>query len=146
MIASILTTREKKISKSIPSTWAYPLNTSLALFLVTYPYAFILFLNTHFIPITFLSLGLGTSSHVSFFFIWFSSSSMALIQCSSILDSSNLLNSIVDNNEKIPCYGVDSCILLLVSISTLLFPMICSGGWCLWYQLLGVLEGVRKPC
>ena len=64
IMASSLATGEKVSSKYIPSTCAYPLYTSLALFLITYPSSFNLFFMTHFGPIAFLSLGLDTSSQV----------------------------------------------------------------------------------
>ena len=114
----------------------------LNMFLVTCPSSLILFLKTHFVPITFLSFGLGTSSHVSFFSIWLSSSSIALIQCSSFFASLKLLGSTMDSKDKCTCSGVFSSLLHLVSIPTLLSPIICSGGWFFWPWFLGVLEGV----
>jgi len=105
-----------------------PCTLVLFFLLFTCPYSFSLFLKTHFIPITFFSFGLGPSSHVSFFSIWFSSYSIALIQCSSFLASWKLLHSTVDNNEKCPCSGVYDFFPLLISTPTLLSPMIFSGG------------------
>ena len=51
LIASILATGAKVSSKSIPSTSAYPLHTSLDLFLVTCPSSLRLFSKTHFVQV-----------------------------------------------------------------------------------------------
>jgi hypothetical protein len=64
MMASHLVIGENLSSNSIPYTLSYPLQTSITLFRTTFPYSFNLFLNTHFVPIMFLSLGLGKSSFV----------------------------------------------------------------------------------
>jgi len=135
-----LETGEKFSSKYIPLIWVYPLQTNLSLFLVTCPYPFSLFWKTHFIPITFLFSGIVTSSHVSFFYIWFKYSSISLIHCSSLLASSKLLGSTIDNNAKCCCF-VES-IILLVSTPTYLFPIICSGGWYFYTCQLGVFGGI----
>ena len=103
-------------------------------------------MKTHFVRITFLSFDLGTSSHVSFFSIWLSSSSISLIQCSSFLAYSKLVGSTVDSKYKCTCSGVRTYLLILVSILALLSPIICSGGWFFWTQGLGVLKGVWKFC
>ena len=71
--------------KSMPSTCAYPFQTSLALFITTCPCSSSLFLYTQLLPIKFLSFCLGTYSQFLFFSILFDSSSMALIQHSSLL-------------------------------------------------------------
>jgi hypothetical protein len=112
---------------------------------VTYPSLFNLFLKTHFVPIMFLFSSLGTSSHVLLFYIWSSSSSIALIQFSFLLASSKLLNSIVDNIARCFCSGEH--ILLLVSTPIYLFPMICYDEWFFCTHLLGVFGGTwRSYC
>jgi len=88
----------------------------------------------------FLFFNLGTGSHVSFFSIWSNSSSIALIQCPSLLASSKLLGSTVDNNVRCCCSG--ESILLQVSTPVYLFPIICFGGWFFCTYRLGVLEGI----
>ena len=95
---------------------------------------------------TYLSFGLGTSSQVSFFLIWLNSSSIALIQCLSLLASSKSLGSTIDSKDKCTCFGVCTCFLLLVSTPMLLSPIICFGGWFLWTHRLGVFKGVWGTC
>ena len=99
-MASSLATGAKVSSKSIPSCWAYPLQTSLALFLITSPFSFNLFLKIHFVPMTFLSFGLGTNSQVLFFLICSSYSSIALTQHSSLHASITFCGSVEESNAK----------------------------------------------
>jgi len=139
LMDSILATGAYVSSKSIPSTWAYPLHNSLALFLVTSASSFSLFLKTHFLPITFLSLGRGTSSQVLFFSIWLISSSIALVQPFSPLAWSKLFGSILDSRDTWPCSGDWNCFLLLVSTPASLSPIIFSAGWLFWTYVVGVL-------
>ena len=138
-IVSILATGANVSSKSIPSIWAYPLHTNLALFLVTCPSSFNLFMKTHFVQITFLFFGLGTNSQVSFFSIWSNYSSMALFQNSSSLASSKQVSSIVDESARCVCSSEQ--ILLLVSTLASLFPIIWFEGWFFYTRLLGVFGG-----
>ena len=51
-IASSHATGAKVSLKSIPSSWLYPLDTNLALFLTTFPVSSNLFLKAYFVPIT----------------------------------------------------------------------------------------------
>lgn len=140
-MASILAIGANDSSKSIPSIWAYPLHTSLALFRVICTFSSSLFLKIHLVPITFLSFGLGTSSQVSFFSIWLSSSYIALIQHLSLLASSTSFGSAIDSRDKYTCSGVCTYFLLLVSTPVLPSPIICSRGWFFLYLSVGHFQG-----
>ena len=65
-MASSRAIRAKVLSKSIPSSWLYPLATNLALFLITFPASSNLVLKTHFVPITKWLLGLEVSVQTQF--------------------------------------------------------------------------------
>jgi hypothetical protein len=88
----------------------------------------------------FLFFGLGTSSRVSFFSIWFNSSSIALTQYWSFLSSSKLFGLAMDKSARFLCYG--ERILLWVSTPVYLSPIIYSGGWFVCTHHLGVLGGI----
>jgi len=109
----------------MPSCWLYPCATSLALFLITSPISFCLFLNTHLVQIMFLCSGLGTRSHTSFLLNWLSSSCIAKIHPSSVSASSTFVGSIMDSNPKADSSGL-KCDLVLQGLS--LLPMIWSSG------------------
>ena len=96
-----LTTGANVSSKSIFSSCAYPLTTSLALFLTISFLSFNLFLKTHFVPITEWSKSLSIRVHILFLSNWLTSSCMATIQLSSLKISFIFLDSI--EKEKQNC-------------------------------------------
>lgn len=100
------------------------MHTSLALFLVTSPFSFNLYLNTHFVPIKFLSLGLGTRVQVLFFYICSIYSFIASIQLSFSRESFSATGSILLRKHV-------HFSLFLVNMSSVWCPIICSGAWCL---------------
>jgi hypothetical protein len=102
-----------------------------------FPSSFNLFLNTHFVPITFLSLGLHTSSHVWFFSIWFNSSSITFTQCWSLLASAKYLGSILDSKERF-IYSELLSNFLLVWVWAFLSPRIKFSRWFFCTNLDGV--------
>jgi len=112
--------------------------------MVTCPSSFNLFLKTHFVLITFISFGIGKNSHVLFFSIWSSSSSINLIHNLSFISSTNLLGSIMDNSTR--CLCSSKWILLLVSTPPSLFPIICYAGWFFYTMQLGFLGGTWTIC
>ena len=72
-----LMTGLKVSSKSIPSSWLYPLATSQALNLSTVPSGLSFVLKTHLDPMIFMEWSRGTRVHVSFWWRAFSSSFIA---------------------------------------------------------------------
>ena len=77
-------------SKSMPSTSIYTWATNLDLFWTTSPSSSVLFLKIHLVPITCVSLGLGTNSYTSFLINWYNSWCMDSTQFSSLKASSTL--------------------------------------------------------
>ena len=92
-IDSSLAARANDSSKSMPSTWVYPWATNLDLFWTTSPSSSVLFLKIHLVPITCVSLGLGSNSYTSFLTNWCNSWWMDSTQFSSLKASSTFLGS-----------------------------------------------------
>jgi len=117
------------------------LQTSHALFLITWPLSFSLFLNTYLVLIIFLIWCLGTKSHVWFFSIWLSSSFITLIQHLSLLAWFTFWDTIMDNKANWTGYPTN---FLLVCIRASLSPRVWDLKWIFLTYLDGVFCGTFK--
>ena len=110
---------------SIPFCWLYSLTSNLALFLTTFLCSSYLFMNAYLVPMMLLFWGLGTIVQSLFLVNWWSSSSMTMIQSSSVSASSMVLGSISDTKSH-EAISLNNDLVLTSLVKS---PMIWSSGW-----------------